>query len=145
VSRNRGRAGRNATYLKLEKPRFLFLEGWGRLHYAYCHFHGACWHLHRRPGDGRLRARLEGQLHGRPSARGDRGAGSHLLEVVCSPLLSSSSEDEFANTGGGERPYCSRCRYSSLYWSRRSCRLILLSFAVAARSRSCCCAVWPVA
>jgi hypothetical protein len=39
-----------------------------------------------------------------PETRGDPGAGSHLSEVVRSPLLSSSLEDEFANTGGGERP-----------------------------------------
>jgi hypothetical protein len=50
-----------------------------------------------------------------PSARGDGGAGSHLSEVVCSPSLSSSSDDEFANAGGGERPCCSRSRYSLLY------------------------------
>jgi hypothetical protein len=35
---------KNATYLKLEKPHFLFLEGRGHLHHAYC---GARWHLHR--------------------------------------------------------------------------------------------------
>jgi hypothetical protein len=49
------------------------------------------------------------------SARGDGGAGSHLSEVVCSPSLSFSSEDKFANAGGGERPCCSHSRYSSLY------------------------------
>jgi hypothetical protein len=70
-----------------------------------------------------------------PSARGDGGAGSHLSKVVRSPSLSSSSEDEFANADEGERPCCSRCWYSSLYWLRCSCRLILLSFARAARSR----------
>jgi hypothetical protein len=50
-----------------------------------------------------------------PLARGDGGAGSHLSEVVCSPSLSSSSYDEFANAERGERPCCSRSRYSSLY------------------------------
>jgi hypothetical protein len=49
------------------------------------------------------------------SARGDGGASSHLLEVVRSPSLSSSSYDEFANAGGGESPCCSRSRYSLLY------------------------------
>jgi hypothetical protein len=62
-----------------------------------------------------------------PSARGDGGVGSHLSEVVRSPSLpSSSSDDEFANAGGGESPCCSRSRYSSLYCSRCSRRLILL-------------------
>jgi hypothetical protein len=36
-----------------------------------------------------------------PSARGDGGAGSQQSEVVLSPSLSSSSEDEFANTNAG--------------------------------------------
>jgi hypothetical protein len=69
-----------------------------------------------------------------PSARGDGGAGSHLSEVVRSPSLSfSSSDDEFANTAGGERPCCSRSRYSLLYQSSHSCRLIFFYFARARR------------
>jgi hypothetical protein len=82
-----------------------------------------------------------------PSARGDGDAGSHLSEVVCSPSLSSSSpDDEFTNAGGGESPCCSLRRYSSLCCSRCSQRLIFLSFARAARSRShCCTARRPVA
>lgn len=43
-----------------------------------------------------------------PSTPGDGGGmGSHLPEVVCSPSLYSSSEDEFTSSSGGERPYCS--------------------------------------
>jgi hypothetical protein len=81
-----------------------------------------------------------------PSARGDEGAGSHLSEVARPPSLSSSSsDDEFANTGGGESPCCSRSRYYSLYCSKRSCRLILYSFVRAARSCSRFCAGQPAA
>jgi hypothetical protein len=77
-----------------------------------------------------------------PAALGDGGAGSHLSEVVRSPSLSSSSfDDEFASAGGGESPWCSRSRYSSLCCSRRSHRLIFFSFMRAARSCSRCCAV----
>jgi hypothetical protein len=44
-----------------------------------------------------------------PSTLGDGGApASYLSEVALSPSLSSSSEDEFASVGGGERPCCSR-------------------------------------
>jgi hypothetical protein len=54
-----------------------------------------------------------------PSTLGDGGAtGSHLSEVVRSPSLSSSSEDEFTIAGGGgegERPCCSHSQYYSLY------------------------------
>jgi hypothetical protein len=73
-----------------------------------------------------------------PSARGDGGMCSHLSEVVRSPSLSSSSssDDEFANTGGGESPYCSRSRYTSLYCYRFSRRLCFFSFARTARSCS---------
>jgi hypothetical protein len=50
-----------------------------------------------------------------PSAHGDGDTGSHLSEVVRSPSLSSSSSnDEFSSTGGGESPCYLRSRYSSL-------------------------------
>jgi hypothetical protein len=40
-----------------------------------------------------------------PSTPGEGGAaGSHLSEAVLCPSLSSSSEDEFTSTGGGEIP-----------------------------------------
>jgi hypothetical protein len=43
-----------------------------------------------------------------PSAPGDGGTSSHLLEVVRSPSLSSSSsDDKFTSAGGGGSPYCS--------------------------------------
>jgi hypothetical protein len=53
-------------------------------------------------------------------------------------LLSSSSDgdDEFASASGGESPCCLRSRYSSSYYSKRSRRLSLLSFARAAHSCS---------
>jgi hypothetical protein len=76
-----------------------------------------------------------------PSARGDGGTGSHLSEMVHSPSLSSSSsDDEFANIGGGESPCCSRSWYSSLYCSRRSRQLSFFSFARVAHSYSRRCA-----
>jgi hypothetical protein len=53
---------------------------------------------------------------------------------------SSSSDDDLAGVPGGESPCCSRSRYSSLYCSRHSRRLSLLSFARAARSCSLRCA-----
>jgi hypothetical protein len=44
-----------------------------------------------------------------PSTPGEgSAAGSHLSEVVLCLSLSSSSEDEFTSTGGGERP-CFLC------------------------------------
>jgi hypothetical protein len=44
-----------------------------------------------------------------PSIPRDGGTvGSHLSEVVHSPSLSSSSEDEITSAGEGERPNCSR-------------------------------------
>jgi hypothetical protein len=76
------------------------------------------------------------------AARGDGGGGFHLSGAARPPSLpSSSSDDEFtgASGGGGEGLRCSRSRYSSSYCSRRSRRLILLSFACAARSCSRCC------
>jgi hypothetical protein len=73
---------------------------------------------------------------GTPLVHGDGGAGSHLSEVVCSPSLSSSSDNKFTSAGGGENPCCSRSHYSSLCCSRCSRRLIFFSFARAARSCS---------
>jgi hypothetical protein len=75
VSQNPGRAGKNATYLRLEKPRFLFQEGWGRLHRAYWRLCGARWHLHRRPDDGWLLARHEGRFHYCPLRQWGWGRG----------------------------------------------------------------------
>jgi hypothetical protein len=79
-----------------------------------------------------------------PSACGDGGTGSHLSGMARPPsLFSSSSDEEFANASGGESPYCSCNRYSSLYCSKSSRRLILLSFACATRSCSHYCATRP--
>jgi hypothetical protein len=71
------------------------------------------------------------------SACGDGGVGFHLSGVARPPSLSSSSsDDEFTYVSGGESPYCSRSRYSSLYCSRHSRRLSVFSFARVARSCS---------
>jgi hypothetical protein len=80
------------------------------------------------------------------SARGDGGGRFHLSGVACPPSLSSSSsDDEFAGASRGESPCCSRSRYSLLYYSRRSHRPSLFSFAHAARSCSRRCAARPAA
>jgi hypothetical protein len=77
-------------------------------------------------------------------ARGDGGRGLHLSGGPPPPppslSSSSSSDDKFTGVVGGESPCCSRSRYSSLCCSRCSHRLILLSFAHAARSCSRHCA-----
>jgi hypothetical protein len=65
--------------------------------------------------------------------------------VVRSPSLSSSSNDEFTSVGRGESPCCSRSQYSSLCCSRRSRRPSFFSFARAARSCSRCYAARPAA
>jgi hypothetical protein len=71
------------------------------------------------------------------SACGDGGVGFHLSRVARPPSLSSSSsDDKFTYVSGGESPYCSCSRYSSLYCSRHSRRLSVFSFARVARSCS---------
>jgi hypothetical protein len=117
VSRNRGRAGRNATYLKLEKPRFLFLEGWGGTSIATTGASAVPAVASDDPATGGSVSASGVDFAAAPSACGDGGAGCHLglWGWVRSSSLSSSSKDEFANTGRGERPCFLRCQYSLLY------------------------------
>jgi hypothetical protein len=86
------------------------------------------------------------QFHDRHLDPWRRGRGIPPIIIGPPPSLSSSSsDDEFADASGGESPYCLRSRYSSLYYSRRSRRLSLFSFARAARSCSRHCVARPVA
>jgi hypothetical protein len=145
--RNQERAGKSASHLKLEKPRFHFLEGWGGASTAPAGTSAVP------AGTSTDNPTAVGSVSASgadstavPSAYGDEGAGSHLSAVVhSSSLSSSSSDDEFTNTGRGESRCFSCSRYSSLCCSRRSHRMIFLSFARAARSRSRCCAARPEA
>jgi hypothetical protein len=73
------------------------------------------------------------------AALGEGGAGSHLSGGACPPSLSSSSSssyDEYSDIAGGESPCCSRSRNSS---SLCSWRRIPRSFFCAARSYFCRC------
>jgi hypothetical protein len=70
-------------------------------------------------------------------ALGEGGAGSHLSERTRPPSLSSSSSnDEYSEVTGEENPCCSRSQNSSLFCSRRTRRRILFSFLRAACSYS---------
>jgi hypothetical protein len=142
-------SGGATTYLKVEKQRFLFLEGSADAaaapvaaaaalpdasvaragaSAARCSSHGlpcgGCFRAHH----GRLPlCRLCGSWRrgwGHPPLGGARHP----------PLSSSSSSDEFSGVAGGESSYCSCSRYSSLCCSRRSRRRIFPSFLRVARS-----------
>jgi hypothetical protein len=108
---------KNATYFKLEKPRFLFLKGSGGSSTAPAGASAVpAGTSTDDPVTGGSVSASRVDSVATPATRRDGGAtGSHLSEVAHSPSLSSSYEDEFTNTGEGERPYCSRSRYSSLY------------------------------
>jgi hypothetical protein len=150
-SPSKSRAPReNATYLKLEKPRFLFLEGSGAAAAAPASITAAL------VGTSAVRATsspdcpvagattpVAGACSSAAStALGDGGGGFNLSGAR--PLSLSSEDDddddEFSGVVEGESPCCSRSRYSSLCCSRRSRRWILLSFLRAAHSCSRRCA-----
>jgi hypothetical protein len=105
---NRRRVGRDATHLKLENYRFLFLEGWGGTSTALA---GASMAPAGTSSDGPAAGGSTPasgtNSTAAPSARGDGGTGSHLSEMARPPSLSSSSSDnDLDNTGGGESPCC---------------------------------------
>jgi hypothetical protein len=150
--------GRNATYLKLEKTRFLFRES---SYAAAAEPPAATVTLANAPAAlaGASVARAvsstdcptvgtsvpaAGIFSSTASAALDDGGGGFHLSGGARPLSlsssSSSSDDEISRVAGGESPCCLRSRYSSLYCSRRSHRRILLSFLCAARSYSRRCA-----
>jgi hypothetical protein len=146
--------GENATYLKLEKPSFLFREGSGAaaatpvaatVALADAPAALAVTSAVRvasstdRPTAG-ISAPASGACSSAASAAlGDGGGGFHLSGGARPPSLSSSSssDDKFSGVTGAESPCCLRSRYSSLCCSRCSRRQILLSFLRAARSCSC--------
>jgi hypothetical protein len=144
-----------ATYLRVEKPRFLFLEGSGGTAglpvvaavapagvpavLTGASAMRAASSTDRPAAD--ILAPAAGTCSTAASAaRGDGGERFHLSGAACPPSLSSSSSssDEFSGVAGGESPCCSRSRYSSLSRSQRSRRRIPFSFLRAARSCSRC-------
>jgi hypothetical protein len=140
------------AYLKVEKPRFLFLEGLTGAVVAAATAAAALPDASATcaaPSVDHLAVGISAPAPGTCSstvsaALGEGGAGSHLSEGACPPSLSSSSpspDDEYSEVAGGESPCCSRRWYSSSLCSRRSCRRILRSLLRAARSCSRRCAV----
>jgi hypothetical protein len=122
---------RDAAHLKLEKPHFLFLEGWGTS------IAPAGTSTNDLAADASTPTAGTNSTAA-SSAHVDGGGGFHLSGVARPPSLSSSSSsnDEFAGASGRESPCCSRSRYSSSYCSRRSRHLRFFSFVRAARSCS---------
>jgi hypothetical protein len=143
--------GEATTYLKVEKPRFLFLEGspdamavTGVAATALPDSSAA------RAGASTTRATpsVERLVAGAsalaqalaplpPPWLSVRGRRLPPLRGGCPPSLSSSSsspDDEYSEVVGGESPCCSRSRNSSSLCSRRSRRRILRFLRVA---RSC--------
>jgi hypothetical protein len=135
------------AYLKVEKPRFLFLEGSTGVVEAAGIATAAL------PDASAARAAsfvdrlVAGASAPAPgacssaasAALGEGGAGSHLSRGACPPSLSSTSpspDDEYSEVAGGESPCYSRNRYSLSRYSRCSHRRILRSFLRAARSCS---------
>jgi hypothetical protein len=150
-------SGGVTAYLKVEKPRFLFLEGSTDAVVATSVATAVLPDASvARVGASAARA---ASFVDRPAAgasalspgtcspvafaaRGEGGAGSHLSEGAYPPSLSSSSpfpDDEYSEVAGGESSCCSRSLYSSSLCSRCSRRWILRSFVRAARSCSCRC------
>jgi hypothetical protein len=146
------------AYLRVEKPRFLFLEGSAGPEAAASAATVAPLDASAaragtsavcasssvdRPAAG-APASAPGTCCSTASATlGEGGADSHLSGEACPSSLSSSSsspDDEYSGVAGGESPCCSRSRNSSSLYSRRSRHRILFSFFRAARSCSPRCA-----
>jgi hypothetical protein len=164
-----GAPGENVTYLKLEKPRFLFLEGSGAVAAtlvaataalaaataaladapaALAGASAACAASSTdRPAAGTSAPATGACFSAASAALGDGGGGFHLSWGARPLSLSSSSspDDEFSEVAGGESPCCSRSRYSLSRCSRRFHRRILFSFLRVARSCSRRCATWAAA
>jgi hypothetical protein len=152
-------SGGGTAYLKVEKPRFLFLEGSANAAVApvvaAAALPDAC---AVRAGASAVRAAsstdcpaagasapiTDACSSASSAALAEGGEGFHLSGGPPPSLSSSSSSpnDEFSGVADGESPYCSRSRYSSSRCSLRSRRRILFSFLRAARSCSRRCAAW---
>jgi hypothetical protein len=146
-----GAPGEGTAYLKVEKPRFLFLEGSAGAAVAPVFAAAAvpdapaalagasavcAASSTNHPVAGSF-APTAGTCSSTTSAPlCDGGGGFHLSGRGASLSSSSSCSDEFSGVVGGESPCCSRSQYSSLSCFRRSRRWILLSLLRAARSCS---------
>jgi hypothetical protein len=123
-----GTPGENATYVKLEKPCFLFLEGSAGAVAALVAATTALVDTPAALADASAvraassidcpaadaSAPVVGACSSATStALGDRGGGFHLSRgAPLSLSSSSSSDDDFSVVVGGESPYCSRSQYS---------------------------------
>jgi hypothetical protein len=152
-----GASGGATAYLKVEKSRFLFLEGSADAAVAPAATAAPPDASEARAGTSAARAApsMDHPVAGASAhatgacssaaaaALDDGGGGTHLSGGARPPSLSfsSSSSDEFSRVARGESPCCSRSRYSSLCCSRLSRHRIFLSFSCAARSCSRHCAV----
>jgi hypothetical protein len=149
-------SGGTVAYLRVEKPRFLFLGGSAGV-VAAADVATAAPPVNSAACAGASAARVTslvgclvagahapspGAVSSAASAAlGEGGEGSHLSGRVRPPSLSSSSpDDESSEVAGGESPCCSGSRNSSSRCSRCSRRRILFSFLRAARSCSHRCA-----
>jgi hypothetical protein len=152
----------NTTYLKLEKPCVLFLEGSGapprRLSLP-----PPCSLTPRRRSPAPLRCAQPPLLTARrrvplrpqrvpaplpplrPLVAGAEDSTSRGGAPRRSPLLPPPPTKNFPGSSGERALCCSRSWYSSLSCSRRSRRRILFSFPRAARSRYCRCMAWATA
>jgi hypothetical protein len=144
------------AYLRVEKPRFLFLEGSTGAEamadvatVAPPDASAACAGTSAACADSSVDRPVAGASTPGPgacssaafTALGDGGAGSHLSGGACPPSLfsSSSRDNEYSDVTGGESPCCLCSWNSSSPCSRRSRRRIPRSFLRAARSCSRCC------
>jgi hypothetical protein len=136
-------SGGATAYLKVEKSRFLFLEGSADAAVAPIAAAAAprdASAAHADTSVARASPSTDSPAAGACSSTssadlGEGGAGSNLSGVARPPSLSSSSlsDDEYSKAAGGESHCCSRSRYSSSHCSRHSHRRILRSFFRAAR------------
>jgi hypothetical protein len=145
------------AYLRVEKPRFLFLEGSTGAEAmadvatvappdafaARASTSAVCADSSvDRPTAGASAPGPGACSSASSAALGEGGAGSHLSGGACPPSLSSSSssrDNEYSDVARGESPCCSHSWNSSSLCSRRSHRRIPRSFLRAARSCSRCC------
>jgi hypothetical protein len=150
-----GAHGQSATYLKLEKPRFLFLESSGGTAVApvvaavalagtptaHRCLHGACGLLHCPPGGGRLPPWAPAPLSPpRPVATGAGDSTTQGGSPRRSPLPPPTTTMSSPESLGGEPLLLTQSIFVSLLLPAFR-RQILLSCLRADRSCSCCCAV----
>jgi hypothetical protein len=136
-----GARGENATYLRLEKPRFLFLEGSVRAVVAPVVAAAVL--------VDELAALADASAARTASSTGCPAAGAPAPVPRPPPLKGPAPRRSpppppvtmSSRESPGGSPCCSRSRYSSLSYSRRSRHWILVSFLRAASSCTRRCAV----